>query len=178
MDRKGVRIEVWPVAADSAGLWLISGRDAWRTGPLGDYERLYDTVLWQMEQHGVKGVDLVHSTSWRDDPQDNMNAIITTYVVTVSPPDDGHSGGWTRAAWPDASPIGLKTAEVSGPPILVGAADEPQPRYVDVLFHALRHLRLLLEYDAEARRSLKDPWPVHLGRLTPVLSGMYDPARR
>jgi hypothetical protein len=29
-----VWIEAWPVAADNTSLWLISGHDAWRSGPV------------------------------------------------------------------------------------------------------------------------------------------------
>ena len=29
-----VTVEVWPVSADEAGIWLVSGGDAWRFGPV------------------------------------------------------------------------------------------------------------------------------------------------
>ena len=30
-DHAGVRLELWVLAADKTGIWLISGDDAWRT---------------------------------------------------------------------------------------------------------------------------------------------------
>ena len=170
MERKGVLIEVWPVVADAAGLWLASGHDAWRSGCLGPYATVHDEVIALLPL-AARAIDLVHSTSWRED--DGGNAVVLTYVVALSPAFNA-----ALEEWPEALPIGLKTAAAGGPPILVGAAEQPQPRRLDVLWHALRHLRFLLDTDAEARAALVMPWPAHLRHLDPVLSGLYDPARR
>jgi len=41
-----VQVEVWPLGADDNGVWLLSGGDAWRTGPIpADSEPFFEVKL-------------------------------------------------------------------------------------------------------------------------------------
>ena len=62
------RVEVWPLAADDNGIWLLSGGDAWRTGPIpADSEPLFEVKLLVGQYDPRMQLDLIHSTSWRVD---------------------------------------------------------------------------------------------------------------
>jgi hypothetical protein len=160
-----VRVEVWPVAADPAGLWLVSGDDAWRsTAVMADDEphAQVEALLWE---HGVRGdVELLHSTSWRTDGP----AVVLTYVAPLRCDD------FVRDRWPDARPVTLGLAASVGKPPEAAPADPPAPRYVDVLLHALRHLRFLLDTDAANRTAMDEHLRRWLGELEPALAGMYE----
>ena len=164
-------VEVWPVAADSAGIWLVSGSDAWRADlpVMGDSEPHFDVEL-ELSGHGVKNdVALLHSTSWRaDGPR-----VLLTYVALLQVP----GGSLVRDRWPDALPIGPGLADAVGAPPTNPPAEAPMPRYIDVLLHAVRHLRFLLDTDGAARTVMDDHWRRHLEDFTPALAGMYG-ARR
>jgi len=54
----------------------------------------------------------------------------------------------------------------------------PVVRHVDVLLHALRHLRFLLDHDAAARAVLNEYWRRHLVAFAPALAGMYEREQR
>ena len=61
-------VEVWPLAADETGIWLLSGGDAWRTGPVpADSDPLFEVKLLVGQHHPEMQLDLIHSTSWRVD---------------------------------------------------------------------------------------------------------------
>jgi len=163
-----IYVEIWPVAADNAGIWLISGNDAWRPElpVMADTEPHADVEL-ELFDHGAKNdVALLHSTSWRvDGPR-----VLLTYVALVQIP----GGGLVRDRWPDALPIGPALANAVGAPPANPPADAPAPRYIDVLLHAVRHLRFLLDTDGTARTVMDDNWRLHLGEFTPALARMYD----
>ena len=165
-----VRVEVWPVAADSAGIWLVSGDDAWRdTLPVAADSEPHAEVELLVGAHGdVDPADvlLLHSTSWRVDGP----SVVLTYVAVLRRP------GLVLDIWPDARPVGRELAEAVGKPPTHAAADVPVPRYIDVLLHALRHLRMLRDTDAVARNALDATWQRHLDDLAPALAGMYQQA--
>jgi hypothetical protein len=161
-----VHIECWPVAADDAGIWLLSGRDALRTslpvaadtGPdaeakllLAGHDLLDDLVLG-------------HFTSWHIDGSWHVD----TYIAVI------HCAGYVRERWPDAEPISAALAEAVGRPPTHGATEAPTPRYIDTLLHGLRHLRLLLDYDATAAAVMPTAMRRALEPLTPALAGLYD----
>ena len=164
-ENMGVLVEVWPVAADELGIWLLSGRDAWRPGLLvaADNEPHAD-VESVLAEHGILGqAPLLHSTSWRcDGPQ-----VVLTYVAVVA------TSGLVRDDWPDALPVSLELAEAVGRPPTNAANDAPAPRHIDVLMHALRHLRFLIDHDATASSALHEPMRTHLMTMQPALAGMY-----
>ena len=51
--------------------------------------------------------------------------------------------------------------------------DPPSPRSVDVLLHAIRHLRFLLDTDDAVRPVLAGDWRRHLAHLQPAPAGRY-----
>lgn len=161
-----VRVEVWPVAADSAGIWLVSGDDAWRdTLPVAADSEPHAEAKLLIGGHGAGGDDvLLHSTSWRPDG----GSVVLTYVAVLRRP------GLVLDNWPDARPVGCELATAVGKPPAHAAAGVPVPRYVDVLLHALRHLRMLRDTDAVARNALDATWQRHLDDLAPALAGMYE----
>ena len=163
------RVEVWPVAADEVGIWLVSGDDAWRPGlpVMADGDPHFDVEM-ELSRHGVTEgqATLIHSTSWRVDGP----SCVHTYIAVI--PVDG----LVRDQWPDALPVSLSVTQTVGKPLPHEAAEPPTPRYIDVLMHGLRHLRFLLDTDSTAAAALVDPWPTYLAELEPVLAGMYQAA--
>ena len=163
-----VTVEVWPLAADEAGIWLISGGDALRWGPVmadGDVHYEAETLL---RGFGLDLADIgvIHSTSWRPDGP----AVVLTYMAVIG------TGGYALESWPDAAPVtaALPAAIGKAPPH--GAAEVPVPRVADVLLHGIRHLKFLAtdEGDAEAAAALDANWLRHLAPLRPALAQMFS----
>lgn len=157
--------EVWPVAADRAGLWLISGDDAWRTSAVASDSEPHFELELEMANRGVgRGrVAMMHSTSWRiDGPH-----LIVTYMAVIQADD------LVRGLWPGARPITAKLLDAVGKPPAHAPDEAPAPRYIDVLAHGLRHLRFLGEWDSSNRAAMGDLMWQHLEPLRPALAGMY-----
>lgn len=168
LEKMGITVEVWPVGADDAGIWLISGSDALRWGPVmadGDVHYEAETLL---RGFGIDlaDVDVLHSTSWRPDGP----AIVLTYMAVVK------VSGYVLETWPDAAPVTRTLAEAIGPAPVHGAADVPLPRVADVLLHGIRHLKFLAgpEGDAETAAALDENWVRHLAPLRPALAKMFS----
>jgi len=156
--------EVWPVAADRAGIWLISGDDAWRTMAVAaDSEPHFELEL-EMMGRGVRDrVTMMHSTSWRvDGPH-----LIVTYMAVVE------AGDLVRGIWPGARPITVALADAIGKPPAHAPTEAPAPRYIDVLVHGLRHLRFLMDTDASNAAAMGPLMRQHLEPLRPALAGLY-----
>jgi hypothetical protein len=166
MEAMAAWVEVWPIAADQMGLWLLSGTDAWRpTLPVDAASEPHAEIELELAGHRAHA-DLLHSTSWRvDGPR-----VILTYVAVVGCP------GLVRETWPDATPISVVLPDAVGHPPTHAATDPPAPRYIDVLLHSIRHLRLLVDLDATARATILGSalWREHLARFEPALAGMYQ----
>lgn len=167
-----VMTEVWPLAADEAGIWLLSGAEAWVLGLAGmpvqtDSDPHGDTELI-LQAKGVRKDDVLflHSTSWRVD----LPRLIVTYVAVVD------AGPAVRARWPQALPVSLEFAgQVRPKPH--GPADRPTGVADDaVLVHAARHVAWLLETDPQATASLDENMRAHLAGLRPALAGLYSEA--
>ena len=172
-----VTVEVWPVAADEAGIWLVSGRDAWRFGPVEAASDVHYEIELLLFQHGIDPGDVVflklgagaprtealHMTSGR--PQGPT--YVLTYMAVVDAP------GYVLETWPDAAPItaALQAEVGKAPPH--GAAEVPVPRWVDVPLHGLRHLAFLKDHDAEVGPALDANWRRHLAPLEPALFTMF-----
>jgi hypothetical protein len=167
-----VWVEVWPIAADQAGIWLVSGADAWRPRlpVMADSEPWAEARL-ELSDHGTALDDLLllHQTSSRvDGPR-----FVTTHVAVLDV-----YGEPVRARWPEAQPVSLALAEAVGKPPTHGPTEPPSPRYVDVLYHGLRHYRLLMDLDAAASAPMPTLLRQHLTGLSPALYAMYDSEHR
>lgn len=156
-------VEVWPIAADEHGIWLVSGGDAWRSPAIGADSEPHWEVELLLATHEATRPALLHSTSWRPDGP----TIVLTYVAVLECTDA------VLSQWRGASPVSLELLPLVGNPPPHGAAEVPVPRYIDVLHHALRHLAFLTQTDASARAVLTGHWATHLAELQPVLAGMY-----
>lgn len=165
MENMNVKIEIWPLAADHASVWLVSGREAWTPAlPVGSADDIHDEVEALLYKHGVlETTTLIHSTSWRPDGP----SMVVTYVAVL------RTDGPVIADFPDARPVGLDLADKVGRPPMHGATEVPVPRYVDVLLHAIRHLRFLLDNDDESATGITLPMRRHIEKLRPALAGMY-----
>ncbi|MFI6522185.1 hypothetical protein ACIBF1_42015 [Spirillospora sp. NPDC050679] len=165
LEPMSVRVEVWPVAADSVGLWLVSDGDAWRSGPVPADSEPHAEVEYVLSQHGGSDkVDLLHSTSWRVDGP----AVYLTYMAVV------HCSGLVREEWPNALPIGMELFDAVGKPPEHSPVEAPAPRYIDVLLHGIRHLRFLLDNDTANAAAFSDAWRDQLTRIQPAIATMYD----
>jgi hypothetical protein len=163
-----VVVEVWPVAADEHGIWLVSGGDAWRSPAIpADSEPHFEVELL-MASHDSWPPRLLHSTSWRPDGP----AIVLTYMAVLDAP------GLVCSRWSAARPVSADLLPAVGNPIPHGPAEIPVPRYIDVLHHGLRHLRFLLDTDASARTALTGHWALWLEQMRPALAGMYEAGQR
>lgn len=163
-----VAVEVWPLAADEAGLWLISGSDAWRYGPVASDGDVHFEVEMLLREHDIRSVNAVHSTSWRPDGP----AVVLTYMAVIDP------AGVVRERWPDAQPVTAEFADAVGKPPTHAANEAPIPRYCDVLLHGLRHLNYLLEHDESAAAAMGDTWRERLAPFQPALAGLYSEPHR
>lgn len=159
-----VRVEVWPVAADEIGLWLISGQEAWQSDNVFADGDLHYEVEFLLAEHDLTAPAVLHSTSWRPDG----TAVVLTYMAVFRIP------GYVRDRWPHAVPITPALADTVGRPPTHAATEAPIPRYVDVLFHGLRHLKYLYENDATNEAAMGELWGRHLKPFTPALAGLYS----
>jgi len=108
--------------------------------------------------------DLIHSTSWRVDGP----AIILTWVGIAQTHD------LVIDQWPNALPVTTEMFAKVGKPITHAANEPPTPRDIDVLLHAIRHLRFLRDTDESARAVMSETWLRHLATWEPALAGMYS----
>lgn len=161
-----VHVEVWPIAADDLGLWLVSGGDAWRANlPVMADDEIHAVVEAELAHHAaLDDVVLLHSTSWRP----NTWGLMLTYVAILRRP------GEVRKNWPTAAPISPRLLGITGKPPAHGAAEAPTPRFSDVLLHTVRHLAFLLETDDTAASVMDTNWRRHLSALQPALAGLYS----
>lgn len=160
-----VRAEVWALAADASGIYLICGSgDAWRSRPITADTDPHWAVQRILRKHGALGsAKVIHSTSWRAEGE----SVMLTYVAAVECPS-------ILEHWPAAQLVSLLLAEgAAGRPIPHAADKPPTPRYLDVMLHALRHLAFLRLYDPAASDALSAHWHEHLRRFEPALAGMY-----
>jgi hypothetical protein len=166
-----VTSEVWAVAADEEGIWLI-GR--WPSEPIRADSDAHTAAELELITHGCFAeTTLMHSTSWRADGA----AMVTTYLAVVACP------GPVREHWPEALPVSLALAEIVGRPPTHGPLEPPKVPHWHVLLHALRHLRFLSDpvsigYDATVARELEGEWQRHLAAFEPAIARMYDQAHQ
>ena len=161
-----VQVEVWAVAADTRGIWLVNGGDAWLSVPIPQDSDPHFEVEIVLRRHALSADDvrMLHSTSWRADGPH----VILTYIAVVD------RSGIVVTHWPQALPLGDELLTVVGPPPTNPADAAPLPRYIDVLAHAVRHLRFLQDHDATASAAMPPTLAEHLTRLAPALAGLYS----
>jgi hypothetical protein len=189
-EHAGYEVDVHPLAAHQEGIRTLSGGKAWNTGRLvGADSWPHGEVLLRLAEHGLDGEDrtqvpVIHSSSWR--PHHLYPRIVLVYFVVVD------AGLDIIDRWPDSAPIRRDLLERHGRPVDFdphGGAEEPLPRDLDVMFHAIRHLRLLTDrvrgaFDEITARDLSalagpEPsrswWDVHLDGLAGALFDLYIP---
>ena len=164
-----VWVEVWPVAADETGLWLLSGGKPWLDGPVMADNSEDFTVKMQLAEHAIRMDDTlwVHSTSWHPDGPRHVD----TYIVVVD-----LKGAVACEQWPHAAPIVpyiYDEPEIGKPPTH-GATEEPAPRLLDVLYHGLGHLKDQIRKNATTRTAVGEVWRVQLEPYEETLAGMYQ----
>jgi hypothetical protein len=161
-----VLIELWPLAADETAIWLISGADPWVSWqiPADNEPHFTAEQLASGQEDGIQ-FDLLHSTSWR---VDGSGHVLLTYVGIVTTTEE-----YVRTRWPNALPVTAELSQTVGRPLTHAAAEPPTPRDIDVLMHAIRHLRFLADTDESARSAMSPAWLRHLQTLRPALSGLY-----
>ena len=156
--------EVWPVAADRVGIWLVSGDDAWRTMAVASDSEPHFEIELELMARGVRGqLAMMHSTSWRiDGPR-----LIVTYMAVLQAED------LVKGIWPSARPVTAKLLDAVGKPPAHAPDEAPAPRYIDVLAHGLRHLRFLMDTDPANAEAMGPLMRQHLEPLSPALAGLY-----
>lgn len=172
-----VMVEAWGVAGDPTGLWLVSGDGPWRPDlPVpADSEPHAEAELLLGRHHALNPLVVLHSPSWRPE----QGTVIITYVAVIGPaPDRDDQEPWlVLDDWPAAVPLGPALAAE------VGRAPRHDPtgpavvRDIDVLLHAVRHLRFLDDTDADVHEVLTADWHRHLAGFAPALAGMYGRVR-
>jgi hypothetical protein len=159
-----VRVELWPVAADETGIWLLDS-DAWRSDAIpADSEPHGEIELLAYRHQPTTEFPMYHSTSWR--PEQTSVTLSYIGVAKLDQP-------LVLDQWPDAKPISAALMTAVGRPTAVQPNEAPLPRHIDVLLHGIRHLRFLMDTDEPARAILSNDWRRHLAMLEPSLSGMY-----
>lgn len=162
-----VTAEIWPLAADEEGIWLVSGTWPWATLPFADdasFNAEFDCALLE---HGATAVLGPHGTSCRIDGP----SLVCTAVTVIDCP------GTVRASWPQAKPISPQIVDKVGKPPTHPANRVPDEiRLWDALAGTLRHLAFqLTPYgDAELAGRLDKWWRLHLADWSPILFRLYD----
>jgi hypothetical protein len=166
-----VTAEVWPVAADETGLWLL-GPGPRPSLPVMDDAEPHDYAEMELMQGCMwAGTRALHSTSWRVsyDRTTDSNYLVVSYVAVVE------VAGLVKGEYPDAIPITLQAADAElGRVPTHSATEAPAVRHFDVLFHALRHLRFLLVTDATLADALPPIWGEQLATFEPAIARMYE----
>ncbi len=164
-DHMGVHIELWTLAADDAGIWLVSGGDAWRSARI-DADSFVQSEVELLAAEYAPGVRLqvTHSTSWRQD----RSGLVVTYVAIAEAPE------FVQDRWPDALPLTTEVLAEVGKPHPHAPNGAPMPRRIDVLVHAVRHLRFLRDMDVPTSAAMDSNWKRHLEPFEPALACMFD----
>ena len=164
-DHAGVRLELWVLAADKTGIWLISGDDAWRTDRVSADEDAFAEIDLLAYGHAPDlALSVIHSTSWRQE----ASGFVLTFAAIAQ------AGEFVQDRYPGALPITPGLLGTVGRPAPHDAARSPVPRYIDVLMHSVRHLRFLRDTDAPTRDAMSGDWRRHLEPFEPALAMLYQ----
>jgi hypothetical protein len=173
----GLYAEVWPLAADEAGIWLVTGDRLVTGSPVTSDSDPWDECKLLLAEIGVTEPGTfayLHGTSCRPD----HGKYVITHVAVVE------TDGPVRADWPFALPLTAELMDYVGKPLPHGPTTAPVPRDVDVALHAAGHLADLLGRNSEFRALVYgEPgtppmasgpdWLKHLSVLDPKLAMMY-----
>ena len=164
-EHMGVRVELWLLAGDGTGIWLTSGGDAWRSARI-DADQFIQSEVELLAHEYVPDVVLkvTHSSSWRQD----KSGLIVTYVAIAEAPE------FVQDRWPGALPLTTELLGEVGKPFPHAPNGAPLPRRVDVLMHAVRHLRFLRDTDAPTSAAMDANWKRHLEPFEPALACMFS----
>jgi len=166
-----VWVEVWPVAADESGLWLLSDGEPWLDGPV--YADSSEDFLAKsmLSEHGITPAELLwtHFTSWHPDGPRHVD----TYLAVVD-----LKGAMACERWPHAAPVTPDLYDEVGKPPTHGATEEPAPRELDVLYHALGHLKEQIRKNATTRAAAGELVRAQLEPYEETLAGMYSEPHR
>jgi hypothetical protein len=177
-----IRNELLVFAADpETGIYLVNGPDG---ALLGDVIESDQDMHWEMEKliarvAGKRSRAVVlHSTSttaphvewtsWHPWLQSQVN----TYIAIVAAP------GYVLDSWPGAAPVDMAVARAWGAPRPHGAAEVPVPRSLDVIFHALGHIRWLMDNNGPViadmlGAGIYETWQGWIADFRPFLAKMY-----
>lgn len=163
-----VTAEIWPVAADERGLWLLSGTWPWASLPFADDTSFNAEFQGELISRGAVAALGPHGTSCRIDGPSLVCAAVAV-IDCIGP---------VRASWPEAEPIPVEriVAEVGKPPTHPANRVPDEIRQWDALVGGLRHLAFqLTPYgDAELADKMNRWLRFHLANAAPVLFRLYD----
>ena len=189
------RVELWVLAADASGPWLLSGQRGdlgWEGGPWYSPRLRFheDPELWATEAHtavqdllygngegdGTRGTGtcLIHSFCWRP----TARGLLLTYTAVRGFDGSlGQMGGYdyVRDRWRHALPIGVPLYQAHGGPEPHGATEQPCGRDIDVLWQQLGGMRLLRDTNAQSHAELCPRMRRVLNAWRPILAGLYLP---
>jgi hypothetical protein len=179
----GTYVELWPVAADELGIYLVSGVEPWRAGPVTEFEEPDLLAVNLLKQRGEWDASVLrHGTSWRPkftetpDPLVRRCRQIDTFVAVLGM--DNYAAGhgpfeYVPELWSDALPLSWRIYRKLGKPYDHGPMEPPDPADGHAMWHAIRHLEHLRRYDTTQAAQLDRHWQRHLSVLKPALAGMY-----
>lgn len=184
-------VEVWPIAANAQGFWLLPGDGPWSpTDATAAAWSQHEMAEFLLDTHKAAAAGresandrtvVLHSTSWR--PLLDRPWEVFTYIAAVD------AGENVIDRWPDARPISRRLLEAVGKPYVHDSTEPPLVRWIDVAAHGLRHFRLLTNPGCDAYNAVtaadlaglpgpgegRSWWDVHLDGLKGQLAGLYRP---
>jgi hypothetical protein len=174
-------VDVHLIGADTSGMYALipDAPRPWSSPPVthipGDPCEEWTAAELELIQHGVDlgRVPVIHPTSWRSDGP----ALVTHFLAVYD-----SRGATVKQEWPEAKPISFRLADQVGQPAHHGAAAPPLGnRNIDIMRHALRHLRALTDPGPELcpeclRRGILALWRRLLGLWCGghVIGDFYD----
>jgi hypothetical protein len=158
--------EVWAIAADRLGIWLVQD-SPWYAAPVPADSEAHFEIELELTARGIRDrVALMHSTSWRTDYR--LGGMVVTYMVVVRADD------LVRGIWAKAKPVTLAAMEMVGKPEPHAPDEAPSPSAFHVLMHGLRHLRFLMDTDPRSAEAMGELMRQHLEPLRPAIAAMYS----
>lgn len=164
-----VTSEVWPVAADEQGVWLLEPEWPLLSLPIVRGSNPHEASRLELQTRGLYSPGMVlHQTSSRTDGP----AEVATFLAIIPGSEP------VPALFSEARPVSPVLAEVAGPPPTHAPDELPVFALWHVLAHGLRELWRLRMADATLRRAMDEQSPYlaeHLGSRAwqDVFAAMY-----
>ena len=173
--------EIVFAADEETGIYVVNGSGGATLGP--PFESDQD-IHWQMEGllEDIAGKDtkavVLHSTSVTAPHQEWtswhpwLQSVVLTYIAVVK------VDGYVLDAYPQAAPVDMALAREWGAPRPHRAAEVPFPRGLDVIYHALGHIRWLMDNNKPVIEDMLDAgiwetWQHWMAGMRPFLAKMY-----